>query len=135
MGEWVARVKPCKAPQTRFGATGYDPVVGRWTSKDPILFDGGQTNLYVYVGNDPVNRLDTTGKYDDKACTQCLQGAADAFPRCRANCVSDHITDAPICSTPGAGTLSDKAYQRCLQDCVDPGQGAQQACLNGPSCN
>ena len=119
----------------RFGVRDYDPVVGRWISKDPIRFDGGQPNLYVYVGNDPVNRLDTTGKYDDKACTQCLQGAADAFQRCRANCVSDHITDAPICSTPGAGTQSDNAYQRCLQGCVDAGQGAEQACLNGPSCN
>jgi len=39
----------------RFGARDYDPSVGRWTSKDPILFDGGQANLYVYVNNDPVN--------------------------------------------------------------------------------
>ncbi|HMA95939.1 MAG TPA: RHS repeat-associated core domain-containing protein, partial [Polyangiaceae bacterium] len=45
----------------RFGARDYDPRFGRWTSKDPILFDGGQTNLYVYVGNDPVNRRDPVG--------------------------------------------------------------------------
>jgi hypothetical protein len=31
------------------------------TAKDPILFDGGQVNLYVYVGNDPVNRADPMG--------------------------------------------------------------------------
>ena len=30
-------------------------------SKDPILFTGGQGNLYVYVGNDPVNGDDITG--------------------------------------------------------------------------
>jgi uncharacterized protein RhaS with RHS repeats len=35
---------------------------GRFITKDPILFNGGDTNLYVYVGNDPVNRIDPTGK-------------------------------------------------------------------------
>jgi RHS repeat-associated protein len=44
----------------RFGARDYDAVVGRWTSKDPIRFDGGM-NLYLYVGNDPVNRRDPRG--------------------------------------------------------------------------
>lgn len=43
------------------GARDYDPSVGRWTAKDPILFAGGQTNLYVYVGNDPVNFVDPEG--------------------------------------------------------------------------
>ena len=45
----------------RFGARDYDPSIGRWISKDPILFDGGQANLYVYVGNDPVNLADPSG--------------------------------------------------------------------------
>jgi len=48
----------------RFGARDYDPQVGRWISKDPILFRGRQTNLYVYVGNDPVNRIDPAGLKD-----------------------------------------------------------------------
>lgn len=45
----------------RFGARDYDPSMGRWVSKDPIQFGGGQTNLYVYVNNDPVNRSDPSG--------------------------------------------------------------------------
>jgi len=45
----------------RFGARDYDPVVGRWISKDPILFDGGQANIYVYVNNDPANATDPNG--------------------------------------------------------------------------
>lgn len=45
----------------RFGARDYDPETGRWTSKDPILFDGGDTNLYGYVTNDPVNWIDPSG--------------------------------------------------------------------------
>jgi RHS repeat-associated protein len=46
----------------RFGARDYDPQLGRWVSKDPIRFDGGQTDLYVYAGNDPVNSSDPDGK-------------------------------------------------------------------------
>jgi len=45
----------------RFGVRDYDAETGRWTCKDPILFAGGDTNLYGYVLNDPVNRLDITG--------------------------------------------------------------------------
>jgi RHS repeat-associated protein len=45
----------------RFGARDYDPVAGRWTAKDPIRFEGGQPNIYVYVGNSPLNMTDPTG--------------------------------------------------------------------------
>ncbi len=45
----------------RFGARDYDPQTGRWTSKDPLLFAGGDTNLYGYVINDPVNLIDPLG--------------------------------------------------------------------------
>jgi len=45
----------------RFGARDYDAEVGRWTSKDPIEFDGGDTNLYGYALGDPVNFIDLDG--------------------------------------------------------------------------
>jgi RHS repeat-associated protein len=45
----------------QFGARDYDPTLGRWTSKDPIDFDGGDTNLYAYVAGDPVNGVDPSG--------------------------------------------------------------------------
>ncbi len=45
----------------RFGARDYDAEIGRWLSKDPILFAGGDTNLYGYVLNDPVNLIDPEG--------------------------------------------------------------------------
>jgi len=45
----------------RFGYRDYDPDVGRWTAKDPILFAGGDTDLYGYCLNDPVNWVDTIG--------------------------------------------------------------------------
>ncbi|MEJ8293000.1 RHS repeat-associated core domain-containing protein [Delftia tsuruhatensis] len=46
---------------TRFGARDYDAETGRWTAKDPILFGGGDTNLYGYVLQDSVNLIDSDG--------------------------------------------------------------------------
>jgi RHS repeat-associated protein len=44
-----------------FGAREYSAETGRWTSKDPIQFEGGDTNLYGYVFSDPVNLADPSG--------------------------------------------------------------------------
>jgi len=45
----------------RFGARDDDPKIGRWLSRDTILFNGGDTNLYRYVLQDPVNYSDPDG--------------------------------------------------------------------------
>jgi RHS repeat-associated protein len=45
----------------RFGARDYDAAVGRWTAKDPIGFEGGDANLYGYVGQNPVGLSDPRG--------------------------------------------------------------------------
>lgn len=45
----------------RFGYRDYDPVIGRWTARDPIGFSGEDTNLYGYVFQDPVNFIDRSG--------------------------------------------------------------------------
>lgn len=58
----------------RFGARDYDPETGRWTARDPILFGGGDPNLYGYVLGDPVNGLDPAGLQASGA----LAGAAAA---------------------------------------------------------
>lgn len=47
----------------RFGVRDYDSETGRWTSKDPLNFDGGDVNLYGYTSNDPVNFIDALGLY------------------------------------------------------------------------
>jgi len=52
----------------RFGARDYNPSVGRWTAKDPILFTAGDPNLYGYVLGDPVNLTDSTGLQPDCPC-------------------------------------------------------------------
>ena len=42
----------------------YDPKGGRFISKDPIGFAGGDVNLYRYVQNNSINRIDPTGEID-----------------------------------------------------------------------
>src|SRR5205823_6969245 len=40
----------------------YDANTGRWISQDPLGFDAGDSNLYRYVNNRPVNTTDPSGK-------------------------------------------------------------------------
>jgi RHS repeat-associated protein len=40
----------------------YDPVIGRFISEDPLGFAAGDVNFYAYVGNNPVNANDPSGK-------------------------------------------------------------------------
>lgn len=54
----------------RFGLREYDPAAGRWLARDPARFDGGQANLYEYVGSDPVRAFDPSG------LGACIGGAA-----------------------------------------------------------
>ncbi len=48
----------------RFGARDYDGAVGRWTTKDPIGFQGGDTNVFAYAQSNPTNRKDRNGLCD-----------------------------------------------------------------------
>ena len=45
----------------RFGFRDLDTASGRWTARDPALYDGGQANLYTYVGGDPVSHATRSG--------------------------------------------------------------------------
>jgi RHS repeat-associated protein len=45
----------------RFGARDYDAETGRWTSKEPLGFAGGDSNFYAYGYGDPINYVDPDG--------------------------------------------------------------------------
>jgi len=46
----------------------YDPATGRFLSQDPLGFAAGDTNLYRYVGNSPLDFVDPSGRL---ALTEC----------------------------------------------------------------
>ena len=47
-----------------YGYRYYDPVTGRWPSRDPIGEEGG-VNLYVFVGNDGIGIWDILGRFPE----------------------------------------------------------------------
>jgi len=94
----------------RFGYRDYDPDIGRCTAKDPILFTGGDTDLYGYCLNDPIGMVHESGlcsKKRDKCiaeavkvrrwctlpayagqalCTSLCIFTAEGFPACAILC-------------------------------------------------
>ena len=58
---------------THFGARDYDASVGRWTRRDPSLFQGRDFNLYRYANGDPVNLTDPTGEFTKAEQTQAME--------------------------------------------------------------
>ena len=55
--EWHAALD-----QYYYRARYYDPGVGRFLGEDPLRFRAGDSNLYRYVGNNPINRIDPSGR-------------------------------------------------------------------------
>jgi RHS repeat-associated protein len=75
----------------RFGARDYDAVTGRWTAKDPSVWEGGQTNLYAYAQNDAVNKLDNTGKRPG-SLGSCVR---ETWETCNRVCSEEGVCGVP----------------------------------------
>ncbi len=97
----------------RFGARDYEPASGRWTTKDPIGFAGGDTNIYAYVAGDPVNRLDVSGLADDFADVP----AAGDFFRDLGEIFHESRTDASVLFS-GLGVPVADAIGHCAASCT-----------------
>jgi RHS repeat-associated protein len=52
----------------------YDANTGRYVTKDPIGFYGGDANLYRYATNDPVNEIDPMGLASRGPCGENTSG-------------------------------------------------------------
>ena len=91
---------------TEMGARYYDPREGRFLSKDPIGFDGGDVNLYGYTSNNPINLVDPEGLCVEDACVgegvaaliACLENPACAAALVAgATATANAIEKALIC--------------------------------------
>ena len=102
-----------------FGARDYDPVIGRWTMRDPLGFAGGDTNLYGYVLQDPVNGVDPSGHFVVEAIVGGAVGMAwgafngyiegDRGSALARDILADGATGALIGLTDGASLLESEA--------------------------
>ncbi len=72
------------------GQRWYDGGVGRFVSRDPIGEEGG-LNLYAYVGNNPINWIDTNGGWRiDSNCgkyTFAINQALEYIQKYGVNCL------------------------------------------------
>jgi RHS repeat-associated protein len=85
----------------RFGRRDYDPDSGRWTAKDPILFAGGDINLYGYCLNDPVNLVDPEGQFGLAGAVVGL--VAGAYGGFLGGIQSDNVYAGIVGGLAGAG--------------------------------
>ena len=96
----------------RFGAREFDPRVGRWSSRDPIIFAGRQSNLLTYSNSDPVNHHDPGGLF-----------ATVPLPKAKKFLDDDFFDDLPKPCKPDKASRcrsrADNAKQRCLDQGKD----------------
>jgi RHS repeat-associated protein len=92
----------------------YDVRLGRWLSRDPIG-DAGGLNLYEYVGNGPVNWMDSLGLFPgdfNDVENQQLEIAADWARRTYEDLKQQRV--ANHAKYPGEANSS---MRHCVQSC------------------
>jgi RHS repeat-associated protein len=120
-----------------YGYRFYDPNLQRWLNRDPLGEDGG-VNLYAFVANNPVGKVDPFGHQLLRFLRQCLKPVSTGGPYTPTFCKQTGAYDVPFdtdAGTPaaklcvykctGGGYMSDEALPRAIRRVVikvPPGQ-------------
>jgi RHS repeat-associated protein len=104
----------------------YDPALGRWTSEDPIGFNGGDYNVGRYVGNEPLGWNDPFGLSTWSDIKRDFDRFIDQLLLRRPEWNYD---DAP--SAFGKGTDIGAAPKRTVVGVVPDFLGTQASCPRG----
>jgi RHS repeat-associated protein len=119
----------------RFGARDFDSSTGRWTAKDPIRFEGRETNLYQYIGADPVHLRDLRGTVP--GCLNCYKDCTDREIQCVFVCTefiaSTPPDDGNACEGAGIGDPDkwEREKKKCVEDCKRGFRECANKCQKG----
>jgi uncharacterized protein RhaS with RHS repeats len=102
---------------------------GLFLSRDPIGFRGGDTNLYGYVVNDPINHMDPSGLSVATGLGKCAGGAVLAIMGGIAMKNDPVIGIALI----GAGAIIIRSGVIDIQTSGSGGSGGNSCGPSGPS--
>ena len=90
----------------------YDWLRGAFTQEDPIGFSGGDTNLYTYVKNRPINAVDPSGKIGWMVAGALISGGIDfAMQYSQTGNIAD-VNLWSVAVSAGAGALGAGAGEK-----------------------
>ncbi|MCG3148948.1 MAG: hypothetical protein PCFJNLEI_02400 [Verrucomicrobiae bacterium] len=111
-----------------------DPNVGRFTSEDPLSFEGKDITLYRYADNNPIKFVDPFGDTCKDECKddlkKCMKKAAKHAGACAALCGAACIVSPPACALCFAGCAALLTVE--INDCADDAKDCIAKCKTCP---